>query len=251
MMSKVRSLLIDDEPLARQIIRDFLSDYEDIVIVGECTNGFDGFKQIQELQPDLVFLDVMMPKLTGFEMLELIESPPVVVFSTAYDEYAIKAFELNALDYLLKPYSKERFHETLKKVIEKFQTPVKIKRDFRKVGESVSENQSPLSRIAVKIGSKIHIIPSEEIKYIKAQDDYVEIYCDKGRFLKQNTMKYYEAHLPKDEFVRIHRSYIVSLRSITRMEPMGKDTHVLFLEDETRLPVSRSHYSDLKKVLNL
>lgn len=249
-MIKIRTLIIDDEHLARQIIRNYLETDESIELIGECSNGFEGFKQINELQPDLVFLDVKMPKLTGFEMLELLEAPPVIVFSTAYDEYAIKAFEQNAVDYLLKPYSKERFAEALKKVKEKLKSKTPVKEAMQNVIVQHQDKAEVLTRVAVRSGSKIHIVAIDKIKYLEAQDDYVKLYTQEGNFLKQHTMRYYEGHLPNQDFLRIHRSYIVRIKEISRVELMGKDAHVVLLKDGTQLNVSRSGYTRLKEVLD-
>lgn len=251
-MSKIRTLIIDDEHLAREIIRTFLAQDEEIEIIVECDNGFDGFKKINELKPDLVFLDIMMPKLTGFEMLELLEEPPVIVFSTAYDEYAIKAFEKNAVDYLLKPYSGERFSEALEKAKEKVyaNTPAEVKgTGLAAVLEEHYEKVELISRIAVKTGSKIHIVAVDKVQYLEAMDDYVKLYTSSGNFLKQNTMKYYEEHLSPIDFLRVHRSYIVRLKEIERLELMGKDSHVVLLQDGTQLAVSRSGYTRLREAL--
>ncbi len=252
-MNKIRTLIIDDEHLAREIIRNYLSLDEDIELIGECSDGFEGFKQINELKPDLVFLDVMMPKLTGFEMLELLEDPPVIVFSTAHDEFAIKAFEKNAVDYLLKPYSQERFSEAIAKAKEKVTSglDVAVNRTtgLASVLEEHYEKAETISRVAVKTGTKIHIVSVDKIRYLEAMDDYVKLFTDAGNFIKQNTMKYYEGHLPDDDFLRIHRSYIVRLKEIDKVELMGKDSHVVLLHDGTQLNVSRSGYSRLKEVL--
>lgn len=253
-MSKIRTLIIDDEHLARQIIRSYLEEDPEIEIVGECSDGFDGFKQINELKPDLVFLDVMMPKLTGFEMLELVENPPIIVFSTAYDEFAIKAFEKNAVDYLLKPYSEDRFNEALLKAKNKVETrlePSKPKgTGLAEVLEEHYERKEVVSRIAVKTGNKIHIISTDKVRYFEAMDDYVKIHTDSGSYLKQNTMKYYETHLPQGDFLRIHRSFIIRLKEIASVELMGKDAHVAKLHDGTQLQVSRAGYTRLKEELN-
>lgn len=252
-MTKIRTLIVDDEHLAREIIRTYLAEDEDIELIGECSDGFEGFQQINELKPDLVFLDVMMPKLTGFEMLELLESPPVIIFSTAHDEFAIKAFEKNAVDYLLKPYSGDRFSEAINKA------KLKVASGLDTVGSSTTglaavleehyEKAEMISRVAVKTGAKIHIISVDKIRYLEAMDDYVKLFTESGNFIKQNTMKYYETHLPTDDFVRVHRSYIVQLKEIDKVELMGKDSHVVLLKDGTQLNVSRSGYSRLKEVL--
>ena len=252
-MSKIRVLIIDDEHLAREIVKSYLSNDEQIEIVGECSDGFDGFKQINELKPDLVFLDVMMPKLTGFEMLELLESPPVIVFSTAYDEYAIKAFEKNAVDYLLKPYAQDRFNEALDKakakVATKEFTSPKAANGLAAVVNAHFESAEIIRRVVVKTGSKIHIVAVDKIQYLEAMDDYVKLYTQEGKFLKQNTMKFYETYLPQEDFLRIHRSYIVRIKEIARLELIGKESHVALLHDGTELSVSRSGYKRLKEEL--
>lgn len=248
-MSTIRTLIIDDEPLARDVIKGYLQHHEDVEIMGECGNGFEGFKQINTLNPDLIFLDVMMPKLTGFEMLELVENPPVIIFSTAYDEFAIKAFENNAVDYLLKPYGKDRFEEALIRARKQLGSESKSQESVQKVIETASMEIEVLSRIAVRTGAKIDIVSVEEITYLEAQDDYVKIHTSGGSFLKQQTMKYYESTLPKDDFLRIHRSFIVRLDRIKKVELMGKDTHVARLIDDSELQVSRSGYARLKESL--
>ncbi|MFY0627905.1 MAG: LytTR family transcriptional regulator DNA-binding domain-containing protein [Reichenbachiella sp.] len=245
-MSKIKALIIDDEHLAREIIKSYLNQDENIELIGECSDGFEGFKLINNLKPDIVFLDVMMPKLTGFEMLELLENPPVIIFSTAYDEYALKAFEKNAIDYLLKPYSSDRFNEALSKAKEKIGSSKNVQNDIKII---VEEKHELLSRVAVKTGSKIQIIPIAKIKYLEAMDDYVSIHAEDGKFLKQMTMKYFENHLPTEDFMRIHRSYIVKLKEIARLELLGKDSHVAILHDGKQLSVSRSGYSKLKEAL--
>ena len=254
MMSKIRVLIIDDEHLAREIVRVYLSEDEQIEIIGECSDGFDGFKQINDLKPDLVFLDVMMPKLTGFEMLELVENPPVIVFSTAYDEYAIKAFEKNAVDYLLKPYALERFNEALEKAKAKVSTKEftsqKAASGLAAVVNAHFESAEIIRRIVVKTGSKINIVSVDKIKYLEAMDDYVKIYTEEGKYLKQNTMKHYESYLPQDDFLRVHRSYIVRIKEISRLELIGKESHIALLHDGTELSVSRSGYKRLKEVLD-
>ena len=249
-MNPIKTLIIDDEHLAREIIRDFVSTDGQLEIIGECGDGFEGFKLINELKPDLVFLDVMMPKLTGFEMLELLENPPIIIFSTAYDEYAIKAFEQNAIDYLLKPYTKNRFEEALKKAKDKLLAAAPNEQSFNNFLKNQEEKEEVLARIAVRVGARIHIISVDQIKYLEAQDDYVKLYTEEGKFLKQQTMKYYESHLPQGDFLRIHRSYIIRLKEINRVELMGKDSHVVLLRDGTQLSVSRSGYSKLKDVLD-
>lgn len=216
--------------------------------MAECSDGFQGLKTIQELKPDLVFLDVQMPKLNGFEMLELLENPPVIIFTTAYNEYAIKAFEMNAIDYLLKPFSRERFGKSVEKALRKAGSAEEagaVKEFINKV--SVTEKTG---RIVVKTGTKIQVISVEEIQYLEAQDDYVMLYTADGKFLKQQTMKHYEASLDSNEFVRIHRSYIVNIHEVTKIELYEKDSYQVLLKNGAKLPVSKSGYSLLRKELD-
>ncbi|MGK7391108.1 MAG: LytR/AlgR family response regulator transcription factor [Candidatus Cyclobacteriaceae bacterium M2_1C_046] len=245
-----RAIIIDDEEPAREIIKSFLKTNEDIDVVAECKNGFEGIKAITELKPDIVFLDIQMPKLTGFEMLELLEEKPVIVFSTAYDEYAIKAFELNAADYLLKPFSFQRFNNALQKAIDNLQNE-----NHKLVNNKIEEHlkkQNKLERIAVRSGPDITIIPLHKISHIEAQDDYVAIYTDGKKYLKQYTVKFLENALPSGEFIRIHRSYIVRLEQIKKLEAYSKDSHIaVLLDGKTQLPVSRTGYQKLKEVLGL
>jgi two-component system LytT family response regulator len=250
-MDIIKVLIIDDEHLARELIKSFLVKDDSIKIVGECENGFDGLKSIQELKPDLIFLDIMMPKLTGLELLELIDNPPVIIFSTAYDEYAIKAFEKNAVDYLLKPYSMKRFEGAVNKAKQKLSSENLHQKGLVELINNKPVGEEVLSRVVVKIGTKINIIAVEDIRYIESMDDYVRLHTSGGSFLKQNTMKYYESHLPVSEFVRIHRSFIVRVKEIARLEAMEKDAHVALLHDGTQLSVSRSGYGRLRSVLGL
>jgi two-component system LytT family response regulator len=241
-------IIIDDEPLARSIVKEYLQTYSDVNILAECNDGFEGLKAIQQYEPDLIFLDIQMPKINGFEMLELIEDPPSVIFTTAFDEYAIKAFESNAVDYLLKPFSKERFDKALQKFINQH-------KPFQQKTEAVLESaaQSPVqqNRVVVKDGSKIKIIPVSQILYLEAADDYVKIFTAEGSFLKKKTMSYFEQSLFLFQFVRIHRSYIVNTQLITRIDAYEKDSHLLLLSTGSKLPVSKAGYSKLKEVLGI
>lgn len=249
MEKKITAVIIDDESLGRQIVRKYLSLRNDVEILAECSNGFEGVKKINELNPDLVFLDIQMPKLNGFEMLELLEEPPAIIFTTAYDQYAIKAFEVNAADYLLKPFSTERFEEALNKARLLLQNKSRQKEIVRELIKHNQQTNDYLERIVVKNGPKIHIIPLESLIYIEAQDDYVMIHSKEGSLLKQKTMRYFEEHLPPEDFVRIHRSYIISIPRIKKLELVEKETYKLFLDDGTSLPVSKSGYEKLKSIL--
>jgi two-component system LytT family response regulator len=228
----------------------YLNDYPSFEIIEECINGFEGLKAIQDLKPDVVFLDIEMPKVTGLEMLELLDQPPIVVFTTAYQEYAIKAFELNALDYLLKPFAKERFRKCIEKILERIESKAQ---DADRIKEFIKEPPLPqgrLDRIVVKTINSIKVIPVAEIKYLETQDDYVMIYTHEGKFLKQQTMKYFEHTLDADFFIRIHRSYLINIREILRIEPYEKNGHQIILKGNIALPISRNGYSLLKEKLN-
>lgn len=244
------ALIIDDEQLGRELIKSYLKEVSTVELIGECANGFEGIKAIQELKPDLIFLDIQMPKLTGFEMLEILDEKPFIIFTTAYNEFAIKAFEMNAIDYLLKPFSAERFKAAVEKVIERIKSNKKEVSETEKLIEHVAENEGLIERIVVKTGAKIHLITTDKIKYLEAQDDYVMIYTREGKHLKNRTMKYFEAHLNPDEFVRIHRGYMVKISEITQLEQYGKESYVLILKSGEKLPVSKSGYARLKEVLS-
>ncbi len=245
----IRAIIIDDESLARDLIKAYLQKFNDIEIIAECGDGFQGLKAIQEHKPDLIFLDVQMPKITGFEMLELLDEPPVVIFSTAFDQYAIKAFELNATDYLLKPYAEQRFDEAVEKAKGKIGTQGAAKAELETLQETRSESDESLDRIVVKTGNKIQILPLESISHFEAQDDYVAIHSEQGKFLKLLRMKHLENRLPQGEFVRIHRSHIVNVKQIEKLELYEKDSYLLSLKTGSQLPVSRSGHGKLKEVL--
>ncbi|GHE55436.1 MULTISPECIES: LytTR family transcriptional regulator DNA-binding domain-containing protein [Roseivirga] len=244
----MKAIIIDDESLARELIKAYLKKFDQIEVIAECADGFEGLKAIQQHGPDLIFLDVQMPKITGFEMLELIDNPPVVIFSTAFDQYAIKAFELSAVDYLLKPYSESRFEEAVKKAIARVGQQSEQKQKLDKLQESRAE-QDTLDRMVVKTGNKIQILSLKQIHHFEAQDDYVAIHSDQGKFLKLMRMKALENGLPTDDFVRIHRSHIVNVKHIEKLELYEKDSYILYLKNGQQLPVSRSGHSRLKEVL--
>ncbi|WP_121355084.1 LytR/AlgR family response regulator transcription factor [Flavisolibacter nicotianae] len=244
----MKAILIDDEPLARILVREYLQNHPDIEVIAECNDGFEGVKAVNQLHPDLLFLDIQMPKINGFEMLELVEQPPAVIFTTAFDEYAIKAFEAHAVDYLLKPFSQDRFD----KAVDKFrQQAGQQKEATEKLLQDSPKLPSQSERIVVKNGGKIKIIPVPSILYLEAADDYVRIVTPEGSFLKNKTMGFYEKHLPPDSFVRIHRSYIINVQEITRIDPYEKESHLAILKSTERLPVSKSGYQKLKTILGL
>lgn len=246
-MEKIKAIVIEDEKPARDLIKNYIKDFEYIELVGEYSDGFAGVKAIQELKPDLIFLDIQMPKLNGFEMLELLDEIPHVIFTTAFDQYAIKAFEVNAVDYLLKPFSRDRMAEAIEKVKEKMKEKKQDKTNLKKLADNYYEGD--LERIVVKKRNKILVIPVENIKYFEAQDDYVMIYAEEGRFLKQKTMKYLEANLNSNSFIRIHRSFIVNVDYIDQLERYEKDSYLLILKDGSKLKVSKSGLQNLKSKL--
>ena len=249
-MEQIKAIIIDDENLAREIIKKYLAEHEDIFLAAECSNGFDGIKQINKIHPDIIFLDIQMPRINGFEMLELLEETPVIIFTTAFDQYALKAFEVNAADYLLKPFSKDRFNEALEKAFLYLKDKGKNSDMIKHLIDHNEKRKEYLDRIITKDGSKISIIPAENIKFLEAQDDYVLIYSDEGKFLKQKTMKYFEEHLNPNNFVRLHRSYIASVKRIKKIELMAKESYQVLLEDKTILPVSKTGYNKLKEILS-
>jgi two-component system LytT family response regulator len=246
-----RALIIDDEPLARMVVKEYLQNFDQIELIQECSDGFEGLKAIQQYQPDLIFLDVQMPKINGFEMLELVEQPPAVIFTTAFDEYAIKAFEAHAVDYLLKPFSKDRFN----KAIEKFLATAPEKHTPKQTEEllETAASQSPAQheRIVVKTGTKVKIIPVADVEYLQADDDYVSVFTKEGSYLKNKTMNFFEQTLDARQFVRVHRSYIIAIQQITRIDPYEKDAHLAILKSGAKIPVSKTGYVKLKQVLGI
>jgi two-component system LytT family response regulator len=246
----MKAIIIDDEPLARMIVKEYLQSYKEIEIVGECGDGFEGLKAIQQYQPDLVFLDIQMPKITGFEMLELVDQPVSIIFTTAYDQYAIKAFEANAVDYLLKPFGKERFDKAMQKFSEQRGANSR-KEQPEQLLQTAANSPTQNNRVVVKNGNKIKIIPAIDILYLEAADDYVKIHTKEGAFLKNKTMSYFEETLDRSLFVRCHRSYIINIQEVTRIDQNEKDSHIALLKSGIKIPVSRNGYTKLKIVLGL
>lgn len=239
----IKTLLIDDEPLACAVVQEYLSSHPEFEIVGKCHDGFQGAKMIQELNPDLVFLDVQMPKISGLEMLELLDEIPPVIFTTAFEEYALKAFEASAVDYLLKPFSQERFDTA----ISKFKTnSAGLKTQVEKLVGAQSTN-----RIVLKDNGRIRIIPLAEVLMLEADDDYVKIITKDGSFMKKVTLTHYEETLPAAQFVRIHRSFMVNVAEVTRIDPYEKTSHIVVTKSGHKLQVSKSGYQKLKEVLGI
>jgi len=251
MSEKLQTLIIEDEELARNLLRSYLKDHPDIEIIGECENGFDGVKAINEKKPDLVFLDIQMPKITGFEMIELLDFKPQIIFTTAYDQYALKAFEMNAVDYLLKPFSKDRMMAAIDKVKHRILTEENNEEKLEELS-NFRPGEAFIDRIVVKDRHKIHIITVDKIRYIESLDDYVMIYTTDGRHMKQKTMKYFEENLDPKNFIRIHRSYIVQVDNIAEIQQYEKESYIVILKDtaKTKLKVSKTGYKKIKEVLH-
>ncbi len=251
MNNKILAIIIEDEQPARDLLKAYLQTHDEIELVAECENGFDGIKTIAEYRPDLIFLDIQMPKLTGFEMLELLDEYPEIIFTTAYDEFALRAFELNAVDYLMKPFSKTRFDQALEKVFTRLKSKAHQNEMLEKLKEQVRETSGPQERFFVKTGNHIDIIPIEEIIRVEAQDDYVEFHTSKGRFLKKETMTQLEQQLPPGKFIRVHRSHIIRLDQMEKLEKYGKESYMVILKDGAKVLVSKSRIKRLKEQLGI
>ena len=245
----IKAVIIDDEPLARQLVKDYLESHSEIEVAAECADGFEGMKAIQQFQPQLIFLDIQMPKITGFEMLELMDENPSVIFTTAFDEYAIKAFETHAVDYLLKPFSKQRFDAAVEKFLSR--PPHTSPEEIRKITDSPVQHPAQSQRIVVKTGNQIRIIAVQDVRYIEAADDYVKIVTADGFHPKKNTMSHYEQTLNANQFVRTHRSFIVNIAGIQRIEPYEKESWLAILKSGEKIPVSKSGYARLKAILGI
>lgn len=242
----MRTLIVDDEHLARAVLREYLAAHPDVEIVGECANGYEAVKAIAEHDPDLVFLDIQMPKLDGFEVVELAGSKPHYVFATAYDQFALRAFEVHAVDYLLKPFSHERLAETLAQVRLRAPQPSRIEA----VVKDAQARQQPLERILIRDGARVHVVAAGSIDYIEAQDDYVRINADGKGYLKHQRLSELEVQLDASVFVRIHRSHIVNVGAVERIEPVSKDNHCAVLKSGVKLPISRSGYQKVRELLS-
>ena len=242
-----KALIVDDEELARHVIREYLQPHAEVEVAAECANGIEAVKAVAEHEPDLIFLDVQMPKLTGFDVLELIGTEVPVIFVTAYDQYAMRAFEVHAVDYLLKPIGRERFDAALERA--KSRLGAKMP-SAHELAAAARPPQQFLERVVVKDGTKVTLIPVAKLDYAEAQDDYVALATQGKKHLKQQTIAGLEAGLNPENFVRIHRSYIVNLERVVRIEPYGKDSRLAILADGVRLPVSRAGYARLKVLLD-
>jgi two-component system LytT family response regulator len=259
--NKIGALIVDDEELARQVLRELLQTHPEVQVLAECANGFEAVKAVGEHKPDLIFLDVQMPKLTGFDVLELIEGDIAVIFTTAYDQYAMKAFEVHAIDYLLKPIGSTRFDSALERAKKRIAERRATQKPDSSAGATPVQRatelaaaarppQHYLERIVVRDGTRVTLIPTAKLDYVEAQDDYIALATHGAKHLKQQTIASIEAGLDPDRFVRIHRSYIVNFERVVRIEPYGKDSRLAILADGTRLPVSRTGYARLKTLLD-
>jgi two-component system LytT family response regulator len=239
-----RAVIVDDEELARAFLRELLRAHPEIEIAAECANGFEAVKAVAEANPDLLFLDIQMPKLDGFEVLELIDPGPAIIFVTAYDQYAMRAFDAHAVDYLLKPFGPERFERALERA--------KARLGERRLPTAVASERPAgdrPQRIVVKDGTRVHVIPLDKLDYVEAQDDYVALHSGGKSYLKQQPIASVETALDPARFVRIHRSAIVNLERVARIEPYGKESRIAILHDGSRLPVSRSGYARLMEAM--
>lgn len=240
-------MIVEDELLARELIRNYLKDFPGIHLLGEYADGFSGIRAINEQKPSLVFLDIRVPKINGLEMMELLDYEPAIIFTTAYNEYAIRAFEMNAVDYLLKPFSRNRFKQAIERA--QFRIDQGETRPVSELIPSVQTDAGYLRRVVVKERNNIKIIPIQNIAYFEAQDDYVMIYAEEGRFLKLRRLKYYEKNLDPANFVRVHRSYIVRIDRISSLEKYEKESYKLFLVNKAIIPVSKTGFKKLKETL--
>lgn len=243
-----RVIIIDDEPLARSIVKKYLSAIPEMELLEECNDGFEGAKAIAQHKPDLIFLDIQMPKINGFEMLEIIEHSPAVIFTTAFDEFAIRAFEKNAIDYLLKPFSKERFEQAIHKYVA---VGKKSEIKTQELLQETSLYPEQNNRIVVRTGTKVKIIPVHEIEYMEADDDFVKIVTAEGSFLKNKTLTFYENTLNAKQFIRVHRSHMVNADQVTKIEKYSKDSHLVILRNGQKIPVSKAGYVKLKEGLGI
>lgn len=244
----IKTIIVDDEPLAAGLVKEFLGAYPQFELVAICHDGVEAFKAIQLHQPDLIFLDIQMPKITGFELLELLENPPAVLFTTAFDQYAVKAFDAKGLDYLVKPFSEARFAQAIARFLSQYQG----KSASVSYPEEFSQAQpGKCTRLVVRVKNDIKIIPVQEVSYFAAEDDYISIHTGEGKFLKKMTMKHLEESLDPGKFARIHRSFLVNLQEVSGIEPYVKDAYLLKLRSGAKIPVSKTGYVRLRQVLGL
>jgi two-component system LytT family response regulator len=248
-VTPLRVAIVDDEIPARQVLREYLDGQPGVEVVAECANGFEAVKAVAEKRPDLLLLDVQMPKLDGFEVLELVGRETAVIFTTAYDEYALRAFEVHAIDYLLKPFGRERLEQALERARARMTHTPSPSTSASELANAARPPGTWLSRIVIRDGAAVHVVPIDKVDFVEAQDDYVAIRTAERSFLKEQTMNDLERQLDARRFVRIHRSFLLNLDRLARLEPTGKDTRMAILRDGRRLPVSRSGYQRLQALL--
>jgi two-component system, LytTR family, response regulator len=248
-MEKFKVIIIDDEPLARQLLQNYMKEQEKFEVVAECADGFEALKMIKQLDPELILLDIQMPKISGFELLEVLQEAPLIIFTTAFEQYALKAFEMNAVDYLLKPFSKDRFNTALDKAFSQLASKKTPQENISILNEQIQNEKGVIDRVITRMGSKITVIPVDKIAHIEAQDDYVMLYTETGNHLKERTMKYFEEHLPANTFVRVHRSFIVNINFITGIEPYTKEIHLIKMKSGTMVKASPDGYRKLRNLM--
>lgn len=246
---KIKALIVDDEPLARRLINKYCEDCGMVDVVGQAVNGLDALQKISDLEPELLFLDIQMPGVTGLGMLEMIDEPPLIIFVTAYDEYAVKAFEKNAIDYLLKPVEYDRFVAAIHRAQSR-QSSKKLSKEYSLMIENLRKGPSPwIVSIPVKVKGDIVILKVDEISYFEALDDYVGIRIGTKKLLKKQTLKNLEKRLNPSKFIRIHRSFIINVKSLNKVITESGGNYSVLLADGTVLPVSRSGYQKLKEII--
>jgi two-component system LytT family response regulator len=242
----MKAIIIDDEPLAVQVIREYLEEFPEIVVIGEANNGYDGLKLIKDTAPDLAFLDIQMSKITGLELLDLLDKIPLIIFTTAYEEHARQAFDKDAVDYLLKPFSKKRFEKAIEKA--KKRTPHEDT-DYTTVFENLPNNNDCIERVVVKEAGKLFIVPVDDIYFIQAAEDYIVIVTENKEYIKHATMKFFEEKLPAKDFVRVHRSYIININWIQEIQPYSKAIHTIIMKNGRSLKTSKAGNTELKNSL--
>lgn len=243
----LRTVLVDDEPLARRVLREYLAGHPEVEVVAECSDGFQAVKAVSEHDPDLLFLDIQMPKLDGFEVLELLDRSPLVIFATAHDDHALRAFQVHAVDYLLKPFSAEQLADALQRTWKLLGRAEE--QELPALAATAREDRRPLSRVLVRENLKVHVIPTDKLDYVEAVGDYVLLVSGERKYRKQQTLKELEELLDPEDFVRVHRSYLLRVDRIDRLELYAKDSRIAILRNGTRLPVSRAGYRRLRELL--
>jgi two-component system LytT family response regulator len=245
-MSHLRVAIVDDEAPARALLREYLAAEPCVEVVAECANGFEAVRAVEELHPDVLLLDVQMPKLSGFDVLELVERDVAVIFVTAYDAYAVRAFEVQAVDYLLKPVAPERLRQALARARQRLGRP---HRAASAALQAATGSQAEVTRLIVRDGGQVEILPLEAIDVIEAQDDCVVVRAKGRRLRKTSTLSELAAQLDPGRFVRVHRCFLLNVTRLTRIELYARDSRLAVLADGSKIPVSRSGYARLRAVL--